>query len=142
MRDRRHIDELTRFEEALPRFERTAIGVSVISRGLDDHARISGTTHKSMAAMGQLLIALATAVRATVANVLDPSNDGGLDASLEEVRTRRDICKQAASRRARIAIDHDEDDDLALAEGEWLNYAAMLVQVERMVADLSAPLPT
>ncbi|HEX3090179.1 MAG TPA: FUSC family protein [Ilumatobacteraceae bacterium] len=142
VRDRRHIDELTRFEEALPRFERTAIGVSVISRGLDDHARISGTTHKSMAAMGQLLIALATAVRATVANVLDPSNDGGLDASLEEVRTRRDICKQAASRRARIAIDHDEDDDLALAEGEWLNYAAMLVQVERMVADLSAPLPT
>ena len=28
-----------------------------------------------------------------------------------------------------------------IAEGEWLNYAALLVQVDRIVADLSAPLP-
>ena len=27
-------------------------------------------------------------------------------------------------------------------EGEWLNYAALLVQVDRIVGDLSAPLPT
>ncbi len=26
-------------------------------------------------------------------------------------------------------------------EGEWLNYAALLVQVDRIVGDLSAPLP-
>ena len=141
VRDRRHIEELTRFEEAMPRLERTAIGVSVISRGLDDHARMSGTTHKSMAAMGELLIALAAAVRATVASVLDPSQESEISASLEEVRIRRNVCKQAASRRARLAIDHDDDADAALVEGEWLNYAAMLVQVDRIVADLSAPLP-
>ena len=58
VRDRRHIEELTRFEEAMPRLERTAIGVSVISRGLDDHSRMSGTTHPAMPKMGALLIAL------------------------------------------------------------------------------------
>ncbi len=141
VRDRRHIDELTRFEEAMPRLERTAIGVSVISRGLDDHARVSGTSHKSMAAMGELLIALATAVRATVSNVLDPSKSSDIAAALDEVRARRNVCMQAASRRARLAIDHDDETDAAQAEGEWLNYTAILVQVDRIVADLSAPLP-
>ena len=42
VRDRRHIDVLGRYEDVMPRLERTAIGVSVISRGLDDHARLSG----------------------------------------------------------------------------------------------------
>ena len=142
VRDRRHIEELTRFEEAMPRLERTAIGVSVISRGLDDHARMSGTSHKSMSAMGELLIALAAVVRATVASVLDSSRASDISATLDEVRARRDLCVQAASRRARLAIDHDENADTALAEGEWLNYAAMLVQVDRIVVDLSAPLPS
>jgi uncharacterized membrane protein YgaE (UPF0421/DUF939 family) len=140
VRDRRHIEELTRFEEAMPRLERTAIGVSVISRGLDDHARMTGTSHKSMPAMGQLLIALAAAVRATVTSVLDSSQHADISATLDEVRARRDVCMQAASRRARHAIDQ-EDADPVIAEGEWLNYAAMLVQVDRIVADLSAPLP-
>ena len=40
VRDRRHVDVLGRYEEIMPRLERTAIGVSVISRGLDDHARL------------------------------------------------------------------------------------------------------
>ena len=31
--------------------------------------------------------------------------------------------------------------DLEQIEGEWLNYAALLVQVDRIVADLAAPLP-
>jgi uncharacterized membrane protein YgaE (UPF0421/DUF939 family) len=141
VRDRRHIDVITRFEEVMPRLERTAIGVSMISRGLDDHAHISGTTHKSMPAMGKLLLALAAAVRATVASVLESPNEAGIGAALEEVRMRRDVCKQAASRRARLAIEHDDEGDDALDEGEWLNYAAMLVQVDRIVADLSAPLP-
>ena len=44
----------------MPRLERTAIGVSVISRGLDDHAHLGGTTHRAMPAMGALMIALAT----------------------------------------------------------------------------------
>ena len=140
VRDRRHIEQLTRFEEVLPRLERTAIGVSVISRGLDDHSRIAGTTHRAMPAMGELLTALATAVRATAKSVLATSQEADVDASLAEIRTRRQVCKLAVSRRARLAIEHgDEGDDLA--EGEWLNYAALLVQVDRMVVDLSAPLP-
>ena len=67
VRDRRHIEALGRYEDVMPRLERTAIGVSVISRGLDDHARLTGTTHPAMPAMGALLIALASAVRALVA---------------------------------------------------------------------------
>ena len=67
VRDRRHIHALGRYEEVMLRLERTAIGVSVISRGLDDHARLTGTTHRAMPAMGALLIALASAVRALVA---------------------------------------------------------------------------
>ncbi len=141
VRDRRHIEELTRFEEVLPRLERTAIGVSVISRGLDDHARIAGTTHPAMPAMGALLIALASAVRATATSVLATSHESEVDASLAEIRTRRQVCKLAASRRARLAIEHGDEAGDDLAEGEWLNYAALLVQVDRIVADLSAPLP-
>jgi len=141
VRDRRHIEELKRFEEAMPRLERTAIGVSVISRGLDDHARMSGTSHKSMPSMGRLLIALAETIRATVTSLLDPSQGSDISASLEELRARRDVCIRAASRRARLAIDPDDEADVTVAEGEWLNYAAMLVQVDRIVVDLSAPQP-
>ena len=63
IRDRRHVEELGHYEEVLPLLERTAIGVSVISRGLDDHARLAGTTHRAMPDMGALLLALAGAVR-------------------------------------------------------------------------------
>ena len=48
---------------------------------------------------------------------------------------------QGASRRARMALDHGDgpgDDEI---EAEWLGYAALLVQVDRIVGDLSAPLP-
>jgi len=140
VRDRRHAVELGRFEDALPRLERTAIGVSVISRGLDDHARVSGTVHRAMPAMGTLLIALADALRAVVANlVADGDGDVSEDrvaTSLAEVRARRDRCAQGASRRARLALEDQThaDDELAV---EWLGYAALLVQVDRIVADLS-----
>ena len=66
VRDRRHVDVLGRYEEIMPRLERTAIGVSVISRGLDDHARLAGAAHPAMPAMGSLFVALADAVRATI----------------------------------------------------------------------------
>ena len=141
LRDRRHIDVLTRYEEVLPRLERTAIGVSVIARGLDDHAHLTGTTHRSMATMGELLTALADAVRAVTAEVLDPATDADVEAAITKVRSWRSKCVIAATRRARTALEHDG----ALAdqplEGEWLNYAALLVQVDRIVGDLSAPLP-
>ena len=141
VRDRRHVEELTRFEDVVPRLERTAIGVSVISRGLDDHTRMAGTSHRAMPAMGALLIALAAAVRATATSVLAASQESDVASSLAEIRTRRHACKLAASRRARLAIEHGDEVGDDLAEGEWLNYAALLVQVDRIVADLSAPLP-
>jgi uncharacterized membrane protein YgaE (UPF0421/DUF939 family) len=141
IRDRRHVDVLGRYEEVMPRLERTAIGVSVISRGLDDHARLAGTMHQAMPAMGALLVALAGAVRAVVQHVLGESEDASVDRSLAEVRERRNRCVRGAFRRARLALEHGEgvhDEEL---EGEWLGYAALLVQVDRIVGDLSAPLP-
>jgi uncharacterized membrane protein YgaE (UPF0421/DUF939 family) len=142
VRDRRHIEVLGRYENVMPRLERTAIGVSVISRGLDDHARLSGTTHSPMPAMGALLVALASAVSALVQGVLAESGDADLDGALAEVQARRQLCVRAASRRARQALEHDAEADGEQLEGEWLSYAALLVQVDRIVSDLSAPLPT
>jgi uncharacterized membrane protein YgaE (UPF0421/DUF939 family) len=141
VRDRRHIDVLTRYENVMPRLERTAIGVSVISRGLDDHARLSGTTHSPMSAMGALLVALAGAVRALAHDVLAETEDADLARSLADVKARREGCVRGASRRARSALERDDGDDVYELEGEWLNYAALLVQVDRIVGDLSAPLP-
>ena len=141
VRDRGHVEELGRFEDVMPRLERTAIGVSVISRGLDDHARLSGPTHPPMPAMGELLIAVAGAVRALVHSVLGEADGAGVATSLTEVRARRQRCAEGASRRARLALDHGGPDAGEL-EGEWLGYAALLVQVDRIVGDLSAPLPS
>jgi uncharacterized membrane protein YgaE (UPF0421/DUF939 family) len=142
VRDRRHIDELGRYENALPRFERTAIGVSVIARGLDDHARLSGTSHVSMVAMGTLLETLARLVRASTGSVLGTTIETEFAAALAAVRAQRERCVQGAARRARIALEENEADPEALRlGGEWLSYAALLVQVDRIVADLSAPLP-
>jgi uncharacterized membrane protein YgaE (UPF0421/DUF939 family) len=141
LRDRRHIDVLSRYEEVVPRLERTAIGASVISRGLDDHARLAGATHPAMPAMGALFTALAGAVRVLVRDVLGESDATALEQSLAEVRARRAACVRGAFRRARLALEHGEslDDEL---EGEWLGYAALLVQVDRIVGDLRAPPPS
>jgi hypothetical protein len=141
VRDRRHIDVLAGYEAVMPRLERTAIGVSVISRGLDDHARLSGTSHAAMPAMGALLVALASAVGALVDDVLRLSGDAGLAQALAEVQVRRDRCVLGASRRARLALEDEPGAEAGPLEGEWLSYAALLVQVDRIVRDLSAPLP-
>ena len=140
VRDRRHVDVLSRYEEMLPRLERTAIGVSVISRGIDDHAHLRGTSHRPMRSMGELLESLAAAVQALVAEVLDPSTSG-LATVLVAVGDVRARCIASATRQAREAMEHP-DDSPDLVEDEWLSYAAILVQVDRIVADLSAPLPT
>ena len=142
LRDRRHSDELARYEEVMPRLERTAIGVSVISRGLDDHARLAGATHPAMPAMGALFAALAGAVRAVVGDVLGHSDHHALEESLAEVKARRADCVRGAFRRARLALDHGELPPPEQIEGEALGYAALLVQVDRIVGDLAAPLPT
>jgi uncharacterized membrane protein YgaE (UPF0421/DUF939 family) len=142
VRDLRHVDELGRYEEVLPRLERTAIGVSVIARGLDDHARITGATHAAMPNMGLLLIALADLIRAVVRDVLEPPAPGTVAPALAAVAERRSRCAAGATRRARLALEHDDaTDEGRTLEGEWLNYAAVLVQVDRIVADLRAPLP-
>jgi hypothetical protein len=140
VRDRRHTDELARYEEAMPRLERTAIGVSFISRGLDDHSRVLGSAHPAMPSMGALLFAVGALVRATVAGVLGTTQPPELAASLAEVRTLRGVCVQGAARRARQAVEHRAGTD-GFVESEWLNYTALLVQVDRIVADLSSPLP-
>jgi hypothetical protein len=62
--------------------------------------------------------------------------------ALAEVRARRASCARGASRRAQLALEHNEGADDLQLEGEWLGYAALLVQVDRIVGDLSAPLPT
>ena len=140
VRDRRHVDVLARYEEIMPRLERTAIGVSVISRGLDDHARLAAEAHPAMPAMGALFVALAGAVRTSARNVLGEANDDSVARSLAEVQTRRQACLRGAFRRARLALDNGESGD-AHVEGEWLGYAALLVQVDRIIGDLSAPQP-
>jgi uncharacterized membrane protein YgaE (UPF0421/DUF939 family) len=142
VRDRRHIDVLGRYEEVMPRLERTAIGVSVISRGLDDHARLAGTTHQAMPAMGALFVALANAVRAVVANVLGAADQAAVSRSVADVHERRGQCVRAASRRARMVLEQGEDIHDGALEGEWLGYTALVVQVDRIVGDLSAPLPS
>ncbi|HEY4608273.1 MAG TPA: hypothetical protein VIH06_03695, partial [Ilumatobacteraceae bacterium] len=143
VRDRRHIDALGRYEDVIPRLERAAIGVSVISRGLDDHARLSGSTHRPMLSMGSLLVSLGNAVRASVLDVVEGSDGANLIDAMSDVHERRADCVQGASQRAKLALDHDhEPADVDDLEGEWLSYAALLVQVDRIVADLSAPPPT
>ena len=55
---------------------------------------------------------------------------------------KRERCTQAAYRRARVALDRDDATAADQHESEWLGYAALLVQVDRIVVDLGAPLPT
>jgi hypothetical protein len=92
--------------------------------------------------MGALLIALARAIRALEREVVGAAAEPDLATALAEVRVRRQRCVHGASRRARLALEHGAEHDTEGLEGEWLNYAALLVQVDRIVADLSAPLPT
>ncbi len=138
-RDRNHIEELGRYEDAMPYFERTAIGISVIARGLDDRAHDADGTRPALPEIGALLIAVAGAVEAVLRAVLDPETAGAVAQALAEVQECRRQCAPELTRRARTALDHegaegDRDD-------EWLSYAALLVQVDRIVSDLSAPLP-
>ena len=141
VRDRRHRDELGRYEDFVPCLQRSAIGVWVIARGLDDHARVAGGTHREMPAFGSLLGGLAAAVDEFVRLVLGESTAARVGSALDEVRVRRAGCVQAASRRARVALEHDDDTDRHEVESEWLGYVSLLVQVDRIAADLRAQVP-
>ena len=59
---------------------------------------------------------------------------------LPRCRPDGQACLRGAFRRARLALDHGESGD-AQVEGEWLGYAALLVQVDRIIGDLGAPQP-
>jgi Fusaric acid resistance protein-like len=138
-RDRRNIVELGRYEEVLPRLERTAIGVSSISRGLDDYAHQAGGEHRPMPDMALLFAALGDLIRVLVRDVLGERVEGEETRAFDEVRLRRAPCARAAFRQARRALANDEDP--GQPEGEWMSYTALLVQVDRIVDDLRAPLP-
>ncbi len=140
VRDRRHVEVLGRFEDMLPRLERTAIGVWVIARSLDDQARLADGQHRPIEAMGALLVALAGAVRAAVADVLGEPGGDDLAKAITEVRLRRERCVRGATRRAQEALEQAAGYGDPL-EGELLGYASVLVQVDRIVSDLSTGLP-
>ena len=141
IRDRRHLTELGRYEDAMPCLERTAIGVWAIARGLDDHARLRDEPHRAMPAMGALFASLAAAIAEYVRIILGASEDAAVLASLDEVQTRRERCMQGASRRARLALEADGGDDRREVEGEWIGYVSLVVQTDRIAADLRANLP-
>jgi uncharacterized membrane protein YgaE (UPF0421/DUF939 family) len=138
VRDRRHIDALGRFEDELPQLRRAAIGVSVISRGLDDQAHLAPAAHAPMRAMGALLTALAGLIRAFAGELLGTAGSTDVGAAVDEVRMRRERCTHAASRRARVALDHEDGAEVD-DESEWLDYAALIVQVDRITSDLEPP---
>ena len=121
----------------MPRLGLAAIGVSVLSRGLDDQAHLASDAHSPMAAMGALLTALAGLIRAFAGELLGTADTSDVRDAAGEVRARRERCSQAATRRARAALDHEdaEVDD----ESEWLDYAALIVQVDRITSDLEPP---
>ena len=91
--------------------------------------------------MGSVLVAVAGTVRAVVEAVLGNVPQDGLARQLEEVRRRRQQCAHDAAQLARTARDGGGGPD-TVTDAEWLGYAALLVQVDRIVADLSTPLPT
>ncbi len=141
IRDRRHLTELGRYEDAMPCLERTAIGVWAIARGLDDHARLRDEPHPAMPAMGALFAALAAAISEHVRSVLGASQDAAVVARLDEVQTRRRRCMQGASRRARLALESGGGGDHVEVEGEWIGYVSLVVQTDRIAADIRANLP-
>jgi Fusaric acid resistance protein-like len=140
IRDRRHLTELGRYEDAMPCLERTAIGVWAIARGLDDHARLRNEPHGAMPAMGALFASLAAAIAEYVRSILGASQDAAVVATLDEVHTRRERCMQGAARRARLALESEAGEDHPEVEGEWIGYVSLLVQADRIAADIRANL--
>jgi uncharacterized membrane protein YccC len=143
IRDRRNAAVLARYEVVAARLERASLGVSAISRGLDDAALGWDGDHPAMPGMAALLHALGGAVRALTLSVEGADEQGVADA-ISRVKECRRAVARSATRRALEAAPVDG----SLAEtpppregGEWLSYVALLVQVDRIVEDLTAPLP-
>ena len=131
VRDRPYMAELGRYEDVLPRLERTAIGVWAIARGLEDHAQLAGGEPEAMPSMGALLASLADLVRVFAAAVLGEQPPGAIADGVNVVLERRAPCADAAHQEAQLGVQ----------KLEWMTYTALLVQVDRIVADLRQPLP-
>jgi hypothetical protein len=119
-----------------PRLERISVGVSEIARDLDRAAARRPDPHPPTPKLGALLAALADAVGALGHQLDAPRDEHTMRAALQDVRLRRDENHQAATRRAPLAVDADGGNALDPAADEWLEYAAVLVQADAIVADL------
>jgi uncharacterized membrane protein YgaE (UPF0421/DUF939 family) len=139
-RDRRHRVELARLEGFLPRAERAAIGASAIARTLDEFAQQSPDVHPPMNKMGALLLALGSAVRTVIRAGIDEHPRDDVSAAIRNVNEKREACSLGAIRRAQLALEQEGGRDRA--GDEWLGYAAVLVHVDRIMRDLTGPLPT
>jgi hypothetical protein len=136
VRDRAHVAELARYEDVLPKLERTAIGVWAIARGLEDHAQLTGGEHRPMPDMAALLASLAGLVRAFAAEVLDERPSGSVPIAVEDVRRRRVPCEEAAHRQVAARTGSEQAGG---QRKEWMSYTALLVQIDRVVDDLRSP---
>jgi hypothetical protein len=87
-----------------------------------------------MQAMSELLGALARLIRTRVAHLLGDAPPDDVERVLDEVRVRREACEKAASRRALGALSDDDPGGGPVLQ--WMSYASLLVQVDRMVDDL------
>jgi hypothetical protein len=92
-----------------------------------------------MRRMSALLLALGDAARAVVRATLDRGFENERSTAIALVNERREACSVGAIRRAQLALEQDGARDRA--GDEWLGYAALLVHVDRIMRDLTAPLP-
>jgi uncharacterized membrane protein YgaE (UPF0421/DUF939 family) len=138
-RDRRHLGDLSRYEDMAPRLERISVGVSEIARDLDRTAARTPGPHPPMPKLGGLLAALADAVRALGHELDAPQDEHTLRTALQDVSLRRDEAHYGATRRTHLAVDADSGNALDPAADEWLEYSAVLVQADAIVADLLPP---
>jgi hypothetical protein len=92
-----------------------------------------------MEAMGSLLASLGSLVRVFALEVLGDEPTGSVAEAVQAVAARRAPCARAAHRQTLEAPDHEAGQPDGVAE--WMSYTALLVQVDRIVDDLRAPLP-
>ena len=140
-RDRRHRAELEQLETLLPRgsARRSA------SRRSPAHSTSSRnsshpTPTRRCAGSSALLVALSGAVRAVLHAGIDEHYLGDVSTAIGNVNEKREACSLGAIRRAQLALEHEGSRDRA--GDEWLGYAAVLVHVDRVMRDLTGPLPT
>jgi hypothetical protein len=92
--------------------------------------------------MAALLSSLGGLVRTLVGEVLGERPKDAVAGAVADVLHRRRPCAQAAHRQTRAALEDDAGGRPNRPGVEWMSYTALLVQVDRIVEDLRAPLPT